>query len=360
MTAMEKISVFGLPMNPMPLLEQLAGKSFCVSYGTRDKLGRQLDDAIRLVGAVESSILLVDNGAFSAHQAGVNTMTDEAYLQGFANWANEISERCPQAIVVLPDVIGGTCEQNWQLASETMSMFDAADRLMPIYHLDEPIHYFLNLCETFNYVGIGSAGQYFNINGKAWHARMTEIFAALDKWEAESNGAFIRPRLHLMRAQSKAHLFPVDSSDSVNVSMNHNRQRKVAGETVAQFAARIDDKIQASAGPAAEHQVKRPLDTLQACTTSFAAGFLTELGFEVSFIGEDGEEDEAECDRLVAEGLARCREMGLIQPSRPLDVLQVAAMADQLGYWPGEKPKAANYDIGEGLDIPAFLQREAA
>lgn len=64
---MEKTTVYGLPLNPKHLLEQLNGSSFCVSYYTRDKLGSQLDDAIRLVG--QDGILLVDNGAFSLWMA---------------------------------------------------------------------------------------------------------------------------------------------------------------------------------------------------------------------------------------------------------------------------------------------------
>ena len=43
---MKKHTIYGLPLNPMPLLDELRGGSFCVSYATRDKLGRQLDQAI--------------------------------------------------------------------------------------------------------------------------------------------------------------------------------------------------------------------------------------------------------------------------------------------------------------------------
>ena len=46
-----KITVYGLPLNPISLLDTLAGTprlSFCVSYATREKLGRQLDQGNRL------------------------------------------------------------------------------------------------------------------------------------------------------------------------------------------------------------------------------------------------------------------------------------------------------------------------
>lgn len=253
---MNKLTVYGLPLNPMPALEQLRGASFCVSYATRQKLGKQLDQAISLVGA--DQLLLIDNGAFSAHKAGVDTMSDESYLEGFADWANDILDRCPQAVAVLPDVIGGTEEQNSQLVCETMTMIDP-ERSMPVWHLHESTDYLLYLCESFGFVGLGSSGEYWQVGTDKWHARVREALAAIDKWEAESNGAYIRPRLHMLRAQAMAHLYPFDSSDSVNVAMNHGRYRKQGEGHVGRFAKRIDDKIQASAGPASEHQIKRPL-----------------------------------------------------------------------------------------------------
>lgn len=275
---MFKTTIYGLPLNPMPALEQLRGASFCVSYGTRQKLGKQLDQAIELVG--KDGILLVDNGAFSAWQAGTDTMNDEAYLEGFAEWANDILDRCPQAIAVLPDVIDGTVEQNWQLASETMGMFPD-ERVMPIWHMHEPIFYLLNLCEGFGYVGIGSSGAYANPAKPEWKARIAEAFAAIDKWEAESNGAFIRPRIHMMRAQAQAHLFPFDSADSTNVAVNHNRQFRKSGENIAAFAARVDAKVQAVAGPEAEHQVKRPLLGWREMEEMRTIWFLEAAGYQV-------------------------------------------------------------------------------
>lgn len=253
---MQKTTVYGLPLNPTHLLNQLKGASFCVSYGTRDKLGAQLDQAIELVG--EEGILLVDNGAFSAFQSGIDTMNNEEYLEGFADWANDILARCPQAVAVIPDVIGGTAEQNAQLVNETVTMFEDSDRCMPIWHMDESITYLLHLCEGFNHVGFGSSGEYFKKIGKPeWHARIREAFAAIDAWEAESEGAYIRPRLHMMRAQAMHHLYPFDSSDSTNVAVNHGRYKAQGGDFVARFAARVDAKTQASAGPAARHQLLR-------------------------------------------------------------------------------------------------------
>lgn len=250
---MQKTAVYGLLLNPTHLLKELAGASFCVSFATRDKLGSQLDQAIDLVG--EDGILLVDNGAFSLHKQGVSAR-DESYVEAYEAWAQEILDRCPQAIAVIPDIIGGTVDENAELIRTTMLDYS---RAMPIWHMHEPISYLLYLCESFNYVGIGSSGDYWQVGTPKWHARITEAFAAIDQWEATSNGAYIRPRIHMMRAQSQAHAYPFDSSDSTNVAMNHGRYRHEGQGYVGRFAARATAKIAASSGAEAEHQVKRPL-----------------------------------------------------------------------------------------------------
>lgn len=251
---MLKWTVYGLPLNPLTALEQLKGRSFCVSYAHRKKLGRQLDDAIRLVG--EDQILMVDNGAFTHWKQNDGAKIDEPYMDGFEAWANDIMARCDQAIAVIPDVIGGTELENDELINQCWLDWD---RCMVVWHLHEGIERLLRLCENFNYVAFGSSGDFKDPGTPAWHARIKEAFAAIDKWEAESEGAYIRPRFHMMRAQSLAHLYPFDSSDSCNVAMNHNRQLEKKGHNIAQFAGRIDRKIQDSAGDEAEHQEKRPL-----------------------------------------------------------------------------------------------------
>lgn len=270
---MEKTTVYGLPLNPAPLLEQLKGASFCVSYATRAKLGKQLEQAIELVG--QDGILLVDNGAFSHWNSG-GEMTEE-YIEGFESWAQEILDRCPQAVAVIPDVIRGTMQQNAELIETTMLDLD---RAMPIWHMDEPISYLIGLCERFNYIGFGST---IDAPGSAkWHARITEAFTAIASWEKETGE--VRPRIHMMRAQAFAHLYAFDSSNSTNVAVNHNRwakTNKVTENHVARLAARVDAKIQATAGAEAEHQAKRPLLDHIETSNLRAIWFLEQAGYQV-------------------------------------------------------------------------------
>lgn len=249
--SLSKTPIYGLPISPAHLIEELAGASFCVSFGTRKRLGKQLNDAIRLIG--QDGILLVDNGAFTMFKQGV-TARDEAYLEAYEAWALEILGRCPQAIAVIPDVIGGTEQENAELVRTTLL---PCERAMPIWHMHESLEYFLYLCESFDYVGIGSSGDFWQCGTEAWNARIAEMFAALEAREL-ADDSFLRPRLHMMRAQAQAHGFDFDSSDSSNVAVNHCRYKHEGAGYVAAMARRVSAKIVASSGPEAAHQVARP------------------------------------------------------------------------------------------------------
>src|SRR5262245_9023159 len=136
----EKRIVYGLPLNPLSALEELAGKSFCISYAHRHSKmkGRALGDAIRLVGS--DGVLVVDNGAFTAHRTGERMSED--YLERFEAWAAGILERCPSAIAVVPDVIGGTEEENAELVR---LWWVDSDRSMAVWHLHESLDYLVYL-----------------------------------------------------------------------------------------------------------------------------------------------------------------------------------------------------------------------
>jgi len=83
---MKKLTIFGTPISPRGLAEQLAGASFCVSYHHRRRLGPQLDQLIGLVGA--DDMLLVDNGAFSAWKAGgAEPFMNDAHTEAYEAWA---------------------------------------------------------------------------------------------------------------------------------------------------------------------------------------------------------------------------------------------------------------------------------
>lgn len=236
--------VLGTPINPAALLDSLAGYSFCVSYASRAKLGSQVDRIIDLINADPNAFLLVDNGAFTHWRQG-GAMTDD-YVAGFEAWAEDILARCPKAIAVLPDVIGGAPAENWDLVCT--SSLDPA-RSMPIWHLHEPLDYLRHMVESgFPMIGFGSSGDYASGRGAEWEARIAQAFAVIDAATAAGSG-YARPHIHMMRCQSQLHRFPFNSADSTNVAINHNKHRPALGEGRARFLA---DRIRArcdEAGP---------------------------------------------------------------------------------------------------------------
>lgn len=243
---MKKRTVFGLPLTPIRLLEQLEGQSFCLSYATRNRLGRQLDDAIRLVG--EDGILLLDNGAFSAWRSGVPMDVD-----GFVRWAADICERCPQAVVVVPDVIDGDELANDEMRYEfSGAMFEAGvfippERMMMVWHMHESLDRLTGMIEGgYTYIAIGSSGEYAQVGTPQWHARIREAFDHIERFCAESEGCYVRPWIHMMRAQGEAHRYPFDSADSCSLAVNHCRYKAEGEGHVARYAQRIRGKIDAS------------------------------------------------------------------------------------------------------------------
>jgi len=243
---MKKRTVFGLPLTPIHLLEQLKGESFCLSYATRNRLGRQLDDAIRLVA--DDGILLLDNGAFSAWRSGVPMDVD-----GFVRWAADICRRCPQAVVVVPDVIDGD-----ELANDEMRLdfsgamleadaFIPGERMMMVWHMHESLDRLTGLIEgCYQYIAIGSSGEYAKVGTPQWHARIAEAFDHIERFCADSEGAYVRPWIHMMRAQSEAHRYPFDSADSCSVAVNHCRYKAEGEGHVARYAKRIRGRIDSS------------------------------------------------------------------------------------------------------------------
>lgn len=243
---MKKRTVFGLPLTPIHLLEQLEGQSFCLSYATRNRLGRQLDDAIRLVA--DDGILLLDNGAFSAWRSGVPMDVD-----GFVRWAADICDRCPQAVVVVPDVIDGDelandeMEEDFFDATLKAGVFIPAERQMVVWHMHESLDRLTGMIAGgYQYIAIGSSGQYAQVGTPSWHARIREAFDHIERFCAESEGAYVRPWIHMMRAQSEAHRYPFDSADSCSLAVNHCRYKAEGDGHVARYAQRIRGKIDAS------------------------------------------------------------------------------------------------------------------
>tara|TARA_X000001382_G_C3169425_1_gene178974 strand:- start:286 stop:1047 length:762 start_codon:yes stop_codon:yes gene_type:complete len=235
---MKKRLVHGTPVNPKRLLPQLKGHSFCVSYMNKE----QLNTCIDLVG--EDEILILDNGAFSAWKKGIKL--DAAWWDGFYSWANDAMDRCPNAVCVIPDVIGGKEEENLQLIAEALKLkkIKYPERAMAIWHLNESFEMLEKLFRIFNFVGFGSCAEYdIARNGKDsfYIGRIKAAWAHMTYWKNKYNKNW--PWIHMMRGLGVLHKISFDSADSCNLAINQCYTKNVTINHVQSFADRLAAKV---------------------------------------------------------------------------------------------------------------------
>ena len=231
--------VHGTPITPIRLLDTLAGGSFCVSFAAPEQLNR----CIELVG--EDEILVLDNGAFSHWRQGQGAIDSEAFWA----WANEAQARCPQAVAVIPDVIGGTEHENRvemdRALQEGMAQFP--DRTMAIWHMDESFEQLDLQLRACNFVGMGSCEEFdVQRNRVGYLERMDEVYEAREQLASQTGR---RPWIHLMRGLGVfKDVAWAESADSTNVARNHCRLRESHGEQrAAELARHIEVPIQLAA-----------------------------------------------------------------------------------------------------------------
>lgn len=225
--------VHGTPITPKHWLEELAGESFCVSFADP----RQLDQVLLLQDP--DGVMLIDNGAWSVFRKGGGQLD----RVGFFKWANEIQWCCDVAVSVIPDVIGGSVEENWLEASYAVHhLSDFPERLMYVWHMTEPLEHLVRAARLFNFIGIGSCGPYdVEHHRREYRHRLKLAFTALQHVHHRFER---RPWVHLMRglAVYRDHV-AADSADSTNVARNHRRGGPVPGH-VRGLADRIRAPIE--------------------------------------------------------------------------------------------------------------------
>ena len=204
----------GTPITPRTVLEQCAGLHFCVSFANPQDVVRchQIGQGIML-----------DNGAFSAWRRGIVIDWDayyrwcEVWLKFWTTWA------------VIPDVIGGSEEENDRLISQ----WPHGTRGAPVWHMHESIERLLRLCRDWPRVCIGSSGDYFVVGSEIWHVRTIEAFNALCPGGGPPPAA-----LHMLRGMATSEWsYPFASVDSTDVARNHHR-----GGSVIERARRWDSR----------------------------------------------------------------------------------------------------------------------
>lgn len=237
----QQVLVHGTPITPISLLDQMVCESFCVSFARPD----QIDQCVERQDP--HGILVLDNGAFSIWQSGKGQIDREAFWR----WANTFTAVCPQAVAVVPDVIGGSEHDNLLECSYALRDGYAShpERTMAIWHMDDSLDQFETFARIFNFIGIGSCAQYdVQKNRRGYLARLEEARQILDRIEYIEGS---RPWVHLMRGLGQlATVEWANSADSTNVARNHNRTKGQPFH-VARMAARLRRQVEITGATAA-------------------------------------------------------------------------------------------------------------
>lgn len=166
---------------------------------------------------------MLDNGAFSFWRSG--TPTD---WNGYYEWVEPWLDY-QTTWAVIPDVIGGTEEENDLLLSKWYMR--KLPRGAPVWHLHESLTRLKRLCYGYERVCLGSSAQYADVGGASWQRRMDEAMNMVC-----GNGP-APTWFHMLRGMDVVDAgYPFASVDSTNVALNYRRN----GESIASMANRLD------------------------------------------------------------------------------------------------------------------------
>lgn len=197
------IHYHGLPITPADVCSSvLAGGHAFLSYANPEQATIAIDVC---------QSFAIDNGAFVAWRSG-NAVDDWSGYYEFARGMLRIPN-CDFAVI--PDVIGGTDEQNDALAAEwpLPQWFGA-----PVWHLNASLDRLERLINAgWPRICIGSAGEYARIGNQRWWQRMDKVMSV-----ACDDAGRPRVRLHGLRMLDPEiySRLPFASADSTNIGRN--------------------------------------------------------------------------------------------------------------------------------------------
>lgn len=206
------IHYHGTPLTPRSELLKMAGRHFCVPFSD----SRDLEVCLQI-----GQSLMLDNGAFSAFTRGVKFDP-----QGFYAWLDPVLVHPHWAVV--PDVIGGSVEQQRELVKQWPYPKDFG---APVYHLGLSIDWLMELVDSWPRICIGSSGEFWDVGSPKWCGEMDRVFNELS---IRRNRL---PWIHGLRMLSQTE-YPLASADSVNVARNFKDKQQCPSQMAGVIDAR--------------------------------------------------------------------------------------------------------------------------
>lgn len=224
------IKYHGTPIGGTKLdaLKFLSGRHALISYATKGHIAEVLE-------CCESFCL--DNGAFTIWK----TTGGKIDVDGYMEWVDLYRKHPSFDFALIPDVIGGTEEENDELLKE----WGDRPNSVPVYHLGESVDRFKMLASRYDKVAFGSTDKWPRNGSKAWWVNMADLMDEI----TDVNGLF-PCKIHGLRMLDP-NLFkylPLHSGDSTNAAVNgHLCQKKGIHPAVERWQGneRIAQRIEA-------------------------------------------------------------------------------------------------------------------
>lgn len=162
---------------------------------------------IELAASVCQSFAL-DNGAFSLWKAGKATDWD-----GYYTWCDRWLAHPACDWAVIPDVIGGTEDEN----DELIEQWPHGERGVPVWHLNESPERLARLADGWPRVALGSAAEWDVRHPRKCLQRLAAVW-----WAVQRPDGSLKTKLHGLRmlAPEITQYVPLASGDSTNVAQN--------------------------------------------------------------------------------------------------------------------------------------------
>jgi len=182
----------------------------------------------------------LDNGAFTAWKKGESVDFD-SYLK----WVNSVRSHPSFDWCLIPDVIDGDEKDNIDLVMLWLRIGPKA-KGVPVWHLHESLEWLEWLVDRFEWVAIGSSGQWSNPGSGGWWKRIDEVMAVtcdeLGRPKCKIHGLrMLNPKIFTR--------LPLSSADSTNAAMNSGSLKRFGQytpPTVSQRAEVIAERIESN------------------------------------------------------------------------------------------------------------------
>jgi len=197
------IKYYGTPLSPTSVFDEaLRGRNVLIPYPRPDNLKRAIEICDKVI---------IDNGAFSIWRKGGTVDWDKFY-----SWLQPFKHNIE--FFFIPDVIDGTEEQNDALIADYFLRGETKG--VPIWHVNESLERLYRLVDYFDYIAIGSAGEYSQLGTPMWYNKMDKAMRVL----CFSDGT-PKVKIHMLRCLNAKIFtkFPFHSGDSTSLAQNHKR-----------------------------------------------------------------------------------------------------------------------------------------